>query len=121
MAQHRIETALSSPKFHIIIWNENNALVERYTVGGFVGMIQSKVFYSLKSDGEGLDEALLTVDGVGGLLDGGEETCVRDGCTGSWNCHFGEQGRSGRKEVGKDRWWHTERGRWREVGLEKFF
>jgi hypothetical protein len=121
MAQNRIEAASTQPKFHIIVWDERGQFVERFAVGGFIGSIQSKIFYSLKPDIDGMDEAVVTVDGVGGLLDGGEETSVRDGCTGSWNLNLAGQGKSGRAGSGKERWWHTERGRWREVPLGKFF
>ena len=121
MAQSRIDTAQSHPKFHIIIWDEDGQFVERFAVGAFIGSIQSKIYYSLKADIDGMDEAIVKVDGVGGLLDGGEEVNVRDGCTGSWNLNTSVQGKSGRVNGGKERWWHTERGRWREVNLEKFF
>lgn len=121
MAQNRIGAASTQPKFHIIIWDECGQFVERFAVGGFIGDIHSKIFYLLKPDVDGMDEAVVTVDGIGGLLDGGEETNLRDGCTGSWNLSLAGQGKSGRAGSGKERWWHTERGRWREVPLEKFF
>lgn len=121
MAQRRIDSAISQPNFHIIVWNAEGQFVERQTVGGYMGMVQSKIFYSLRPDIDGMDEAVVTMDGIGGLLDGGEETNVRDGCTGSWNLNITVQGRSGRSGSGKEKWWHTERGRWREVPLEKFF
>ncbi len=119
MAQQRIDAATTHPQFHIIIWDEFGIFVERFAVGGFIGLIQSKIHYSLKPDIDGMDEAIVGIDGVGGLLDGGEETSPKDGCTGSWNLMAGMQGKGGGK--GKDRWWHTERGRWREVPLEKLF
>jgi len=122
MAQLRIEGALSIPKFQILIWGDDGDLIERQTAGGYIGLVQSKILYTLKPDIDGMDEAVVTVDGIGGLLDGGEETHVRDGCTGSWNMNAAAQGKSGRQQsAGKDRWWHTERGRWRDVPLEKFF
>ena len=122
MAQHRIDKACTQPQFHIIIWDEEGQFVERFAVGGFIGLIQSKVHYSLKPDVDGMDEAVVSIDGAGGLLDGGEETNVRDGCTGSWNIDTGVRGKNGAQGgKGKEKWWHTERGRWREVALEKFF
>lgn len=121
MAQNRIEAASTQPKFHIIVWDECGQFIERFAVGGFIGSIQSKILYSLKPDVDGMDEAVVTVDGVGGLLDGGEEMTIRDGCTGSWNLNLAGQGKSGRSGSGKETWWHTERGRWREVSLGKFF
>jgi hypothetical protein len=89
-----------------------------------MGLIQSKIHYSLKPDIDGMDEAIL---GIEGLLDGGEEVSAKDGCTGSWNLMAGVQekgkgiGGGGGERKGKDRWWHTERGRWREVPLGMLF
>ena len=121
MAQQRIDHASTQPKFHIIIWDEDGQFVERYAVGGFMGMIESKVHYSLKSDLDGMDESIVHVEGAGGLLDAGEEMNSKDGCTGSWNLEAGTKRKNGGKGQGKDRWWHSERGRWRELPLEKFF
>jgi hypothetical protein len=122
MAQQRADFAATQPQFHIIIWDEFGLFVERFAVGGFIGQIQSKIHYSLKPDVDGMDEAIF---GIEGLLDGGEEVNGKDGCTGSWNLMAGvqEKGKGGGKDEkkGKDRWWHTERGRWREVPLEKLF
>ncbi|RDL42182.1 RNI-like protein [Venustampulla echinocandica] len=119
MAQQRIDAATTKPQFHIIIWDENGQFIERHALGGFLGSIQSKISYILKPDLDGSDESLM---GVEALLDGGEETNVRDGCTGSWNLDLGIQGGSasaGKKE--KDRWRHSERGRWRPLSVENLF
>lgn len=122
MAQHRIDTAAKQPRFHIILWDERGQFVESQAVAGFVGRIQSKIFYTLKPDVEGSDEAIVDIEGPGGLLDMGEESNVRDGCTGSWNLGSGSGATSGSKgKKDRERWWHTERGRWREIPLEKFF
>jgi hypothetical protein len=117
MAQHRIDAAANQPRFHIIVWDEAGQFLERFAVGGYIGDVSSRIHYSLKPDVDGMDEAVCGVEGAGGLLDGGEETNVRDGCTGSWNLDAGERS----KGKGKDRWWHTERGRWREMPLDKLF
>ena len=118
MAQQRIDEAKLHPRFHIIIWDENNAFLERFEVGAFLGDFRSEVFYCLRGDVEGYDESVFAVEG--GLL--GREEGEKDGCTGSWNLAAGERGKNGKgKGRGKDRWWHTERGRWREVGLETLF
>lgn len=128
MAQQRIDIAAKQPRFHIILWDENGQFVERHAVGGFLGRIQSNIFYTLKPDVEGSDEAIVDIEGPGGLLGIGEEGNVRDGCTGSWHLDVGNRsgsvtanggGWKGKKD--RERWWHTERGRWREVPLEKFF
>ncbi|EKD13182.1 hypothetical protein MBM_08625 [Drepanopeziza brunnea f. sp. 'multigermtubi' MB_m1] len=128
LAQHRIEAtaaATTSPGFHTVVWNEHGALVERSTIGFLGTVVESKVFYSLRRDVEGSDEAVLGVDrGVGGLLDRGEDGIEtgREGCTGSWNLDGSvvpvvPSGKLGRQ---RDVWWHTERARWREVPLERF-
>ena len=116
MAQHRIDAAANQPQFHIIVWDENGHFLERFEVGAFMGQVQSQIYYTLKPDIDESDEAVV---GVHDLLDGGEETNPRDGCTGSWNLETKEKGRNGSK--GKDRWWHTERGRWKDVPLKLFF
>ncbi|PVH78752.1 hypothetical protein DL98DRAFT_655950 [Cadophora sp. DSE1049] len=122
MAQRRIDTAAKQPRFHVILWDEHGQFVERQAVAGFLGRIQSKIFYTLKPDVEGSDEAIVDIEGPGGLLDMGEEGNVRDGCTGSWNLDTGSGSGAGSKgKKDRERWWHTERGRWREVPLEKFF
>ena len=121
MAQNRIDAAFAQPNFHIIIWDEWGQFVERFAVGGFLGDLGSKIFYSLKPDIDGMDEAVVTVDGTGGLLDGREEANVRDGCTGTWNINSATERKNGRSSGGRERWWHTERARWREVPLGKFF
>jgi len=121
LAQRRIDEISVHPGCHINVWNEQGQLVERETVGEYYGQVQSKIYYSLRPDVEGSDEAIVAVDGLGGLLDGGEEVNVREGCTGSWNLQIDAQGKNGMCGKRKERWWHTERGRWREVGLERFF
>lgn len=122
MAQNRIDESQTMPRFHIIIWDEDGRPVERHHVGGFVGTIQSKISYSLKPDVEGADEAVVSIEGPYGLLDDSVETNVRDGCTGTWNIQHGYgYGKASKSASAKDRWWHTERGRRKEVCLEKFF
>jgi len=119
MAQQRIDTAMTQPKFHIIIWDENGEFLERFAVGGFIGSIQSQISYSLKPDIDGMDVSIVSIEGTGGLLDGGEEAVNRDGCTGSWNLDAGTRAKGATK--GKERWWHTERGRWQDIPLQKYF
>ncbi|TVY38506.1 hypothetical protein LSUB1_G006878 [Lachnellula subtilissima] len=116
-AQRRIDTAVSAPQYHIIIWDPEGQFLERFEVGGFIGDLGSKINYSLRPDVDGMDEAICGIEGAGGLLDGGDEMNLRDNCTGNWNMEAGERS----KGKGKDRWWHTERGRWREMPLEKLF
>lgn len=127
-AQARIEKAISHPQYHIIIWDPDGQFVERFGVGGYIGKVGSKINYSLRPDVEGQDHAVIKIEN---LLDGGEETGMRDGCTGSWTLDNGggmsdgkrKNGNGGGRHPGKGKegWWHVERGRWREVGLERFF
>lgn len=119
IAQQRIDAAMTQPKFHIIIWDENGDFVERFELGGFIGSIQSRINYTLKPDVEGMDESIIGIEGPGGLLDAGDEVSPRDGCTGSWNLESGSRVKSASK--GKERWWHTERGRWKDIPLQTFF
>ncbi len=119
MAQIRLEAATKQPKFHIILWDENGEFVDRIAVGGFMGMIESKISYCLKPDVAGSDEAIARIEGAGGLLDTAEELNVKDGCNGGWNLHSRSQAKNSSR--GKENWRHTERGRWRDLPLEKFF
>lgn len=120
MAQQRIDAAITQPRFHIIVWDENGEFVERFEVGGFLGSIQSQITYTLKPDVDGMDEAIIGIESPGGLLDKSEEVSMRDGCTGSWNLDAGTRVKGGGGK-GKERWWHTERGRWKDIPLQKFF
>ncbi|KAH6678233.1 hypothetical protein B0J14DRAFT_317666 [Halenospora varia] len=121
MAQQRIDAATQKPQFHIIVWDEDGNFQERHAVGGFLGQIQSKISYVLKPDLEGLDESLM---GVEALLDNSEERNVRDGCTGTWNLDLSGPAKTGLGNAGKkgkERWWHSERGRWRNVQVGGLF
>lgn len=121
MAQHRIEASTTQPQFHIIVWDDFGHFQERFEVGGFIGKVDSKIFYSLKPDVAGMDEGVVQFEGNGGLLDVGEETSTKEGCTGSW--WLDAEARKSDKNAHKKRdvWWHTDRGRWKELPLEKFF
>lgn len=118
MAQHRVDNAHLVPQFHIIVWDENGTFIDRQAVG-FCGDLSSKIFYTLKPDIEGSDETVAMVEGAGGLLDGGDEVTMKDGCTGNWNLEAGNKYKDGKK--GKERWWHVERGRWKEVHVGRLF
>jgi hypothetical protein len=117
MAQNRMEAATAHPKFHIIVWDENGEFIERFAVGGFMGIVESKINYSLKPDVDGSDEAIVGIDGRLGLLDNIEDN-PRDGCIGAWNSTRRAQAKVSRQ---KDEWLHTERKRWKELELRTFF
>ncbi|PQE28186.1 F-box domain protein [Rutstroemia sp. NJR-2017a WRK4] len=116
LAQLRIENGTKA-QFDILIWDHDEGeCVQRFKVGTFIGKVESKVVYNLKPDLDGSDESIL---GIESLLESGDEKNLRDGCTGSWNSDLDT--RLGKASKGKDRWWHTERQRWREVKLDTFF
>ena len=118
LAQQRSDAATSSPKFHILIWDENGHFHERFEVGGYLGNVASPIYYSLRPDVDGSDEAVVR---FGELLNGGEETNGKEGCTGSWCLDVDLRKKGKVVQRKKEDWWHTERGRWKEVALERFF
>ncbi|KAI9645055.1 hypothetical protein NHQ30_007094 [Ciborinia camelliae] len=114
LAQLRIDNA-TIPQFDIIIWDDEGQFVERFKLGTFIGKVESKVKYNLKPDFEGSDESILTMET---FLEKGGELRTNDGCTGSWNIDLDSKSKDRKK---RDWWWHTERGRWREIKLATFF
>lgn len=113
-AQARLEAARSRPRFTVNVVDEDGTISETFAMAGFIGTPGSVIRYYLISDPG-------TTDDKGGLTDvrdldgdGGESlTGGREGCTGRWNMRDGVV--ADRKE--KERWWHTERGRWTKVSL----
>ena len=78
-------------------------------MNGFMGLIGSGISYSLAPDIKGSDNAVIHIHD---LIDGENESNVRDGCTGIWNAAH---------PAGKKWWYHTERYRFRWIDLAKFF
>jgi hypothetical protein len=119
LAQQRSEAAKSKPKFHIILWDENGEFVERHAVGGYLGQLHSQIGYDLSPDLEGSDDSLINIEN---LLDGSEETNVRDGCTGSWQIDVKRKGSDKMSVKKRKEWWgHTERGRWKDLDVHRLF
>jgi hypothetical protein len=120
-AQARLENARGVPRFFVNVVDEDGVLVDKYGVAGFLGQVGSKVSYHLVADPGGVDEngGLVGIEELTG--DGGEDLGqgeghggnAREGCCGKWN--VGSVGMADKKD--KERWWHTERGRWRGVTL----
>ncbi|KAH8893843.1 hypothetical protein GQ53DRAFT_611629, partial [Thozetella sp. PMI_491] len=130
-AQARLEAARRLPRFFINVTDEDGMLVEKHGVGAFLGAVESQIRYVLTPDPGATDEGGGLV-GVAELLgDCGEELVLREknskkdpkrdkdadeqtreGCVGRWNWN----GVPADKKD-KDRWLHTERGRWRGVSL----
>lgn len=133
-AQVRIEAARTVPRFFINVTDEDGVLVEKHGVGTYIGTAESRVDYVLSPEEGATDEGGGLV-GVGELLggegedlggdDGGkggkgrskdiekEGSSVKEGCTGRWNTYSGMV--VDKKD--RERWWHTERGRWKGVAL----
>lgn len=120
-AQARLEAAHSMPQFRINVTGDEG-LVDAFDMGGFIGTIGSPIRYHLRPDAGSTDEKGglvdvrdLTGDGGESLLSangrGGE--AAREGCSGFWNRVDGVV--ADKKE--RERWWHTERGRWTRVEL----
>jgi len=140
-AQARIEHARRFPRFNIDVLNEHGIKIEQHGVGAFLGTVGSPIRYILTPDEGGSDKGggLVTITDVLGdrgealvlpVPGGGEvtdkkrssrwdrdksetdmEVRTREGCCGQWNA----------KDIvdkkDRERWWHTERGRWKGVVL----
>ncbi|KAI5862603.1 hypothetical protein GGS23DRAFT_605523 [Durotheca rogersii] len=129
-AQGRLEAARQSPRFVVSVTAEDGSELERYGLAGFLGQVESQVRYHLGPDPGATDESGGLVDVADVLLaDGGEKlgpgagaggTSSRggpgtgEGCVGRWNS-WSSGAAVDKKD--RDRWWHTERGRWRAVTL----
>jgi len=131
-AQARLEGARMVPRFFINVTDEDGVLVEKHGVGAFIGSVGSRVEYVLLPEEGATDEGGGLV-GVGEMLSGGgedvagdgvgkvtkekekdkEARSTKEGCTGRWNTYSGMV--IDKKD--KERWWHTERGRWSGVTL----
>lgn len=114
-AQSRLEAARQTPRFTVNVIDEDGSKVENYGFAGFIGEVESKIKYHLEPDIGALDENGGLVDIADVLGDGGENLRVdgREGCTGRWNTYSGNV--VDKKD--RERWFHTERGRWRPVAL----
>ncbi|KAI0398582.1 hypothetical protein F5Y17DRAFT_464178 [Xylariaceae sp. FL0594] len=114
-AQRRLEAARNEPRFTFRLVDEGGKVLEMRRMAGFLGSIGSPINYCLTPDPGALDEngGLVTMSDF--LGDGGEK--VKDGaysdCNGRWKTIIGSL--DDKKD--RDRWWHTERGRWRAVQL----
>jgi hypothetical protein len=107
-AQGRIEEARRYVQFKLIV-EEDGIVKQIFHMNGFMGQIGSGINYSLAADVKGSDNAVID---FGDLIDGGNESNVRDGCIGLWNAGH---------PAGRKWWHHTERYRYRRTDLETFF
>ncbi|KAH0542694.1 hypothetical protein FGG08_002927 [Glutinoglossum americanum] len=107
-AQDRIEEARRYVQFKLVV-EEDGIVKQVFHMNGFMGLIGSGISYSLIPDLKGSDNAVIDLDD---LIDGENESNVRDGCTGIWNATH---------PMGKKWWYHTERYRFGRIDLERFF
>lgn len=115
-AQGRLEAARKGPgRFNIRVIDDDGSVTKDYHIGSFIGIVESKIRYCLTPDEGATDENGGLVDIADVLGDNGENLRVdgREGCTGRWNTYAGNV--VDKKD--RERWWHTERGRWIPVTL----
>ncbi|KAI1119654.1 hypothetical protein F5Y14DRAFT_10864 [Nemania sp. NC0429] len=114
-AQRRLEMARSQPRFTFNLVDEHGKILETKKMAGFMGEVGSPINYCLVPDAGASDESGGLVEISDVLGDGGEnlKDGNREGCTGRWNTYSDVV--VDKKD--RERWWHTERGRWRAVQL----
>ncbi|KAI8629412.1 hypothetical protein F5Y19DRAFT_81116 [Xylariaceae sp. FL1651] len=114
-AQRRLEDARKEPRFTFNLVDEDGRVRETKRMAGFLGDTSSPIDYCLTPDVGAVDENGGLVEISDFLGDGGEN--LKDGnnkgCDGRWNTYSGAV--IDKKD--RERWWHTERGRWRAVEL----
>ena len=113
-AQARLEAAWRLPRYHVNVVDENGMLVDKFGLAGFIGTTESKIRYDLTPDPGAKDENGGLVEASDLLGDCGERGT--DMCSGRWNMPTAPVDRKD-KDKDKERWWHTERGRWTGVEL----
>jgi hypothetical protein len=112
-AQSRLDAARRFPRYFVNVIDEDGVLIEKYGIAGFMGTVESKILYWLHPDAGATDDTGGLVDVPDLLGDGGEELAGKEGCSGRWNT--ASKGPIDKKD--KERWWHTERGRWTAVQM----
>ncbi|OLN88814.1 hypothetical protein CCHL11_01927 [Colletotrichum chlorophyti] len=111
-AQARLEAARAFPRFFANIIDEDGLVLEKYGFAGFIGTAESRIVYNLRPDPGAKDERGGLVDMADLLADNGEELSNgREGCVGRWNASLPTDKKD------RERWWHTERGRWHQPQL----
>lgn len=114
-AQSRIEGARDTYRFEVNVEDEDGSLVETFGLGSYMGTVGGDIHYHLLPDEGSTDEKGGLVDVTDLGADAGEMLAGgREGCDGSWNWREGVV--ADKRE--KERWWHTERGRWTRIRLD---
>ncbi|KAI0018432.1 hypothetical protein F4780DRAFT_771789 [Xylariomycetidae sp. FL0641] len=129
-AQARLEAARQrgAPRFRAEVWDERGARVASEGLAPFLGAVGTdcRLAYVLEADADALDANGGLRDVADVLGDGGENLArpgAPEGCNGRWNSYASAaaaaqaQGGGAAKSREAERWWHTERGRWRAVEL----
>ncbi|KAG6005414.1 hypothetical protein E4U21_000194 [Claviceps maximensis] len=115
-AQARLESARDreAHQFQVNVTDEEGHVVDAFCLGGYIGTVGSQIEYHLFPDAGSTDEqgGLVDVSALRGS-NGESPAPGSQGCTGSWNRREGTV--ADKKE--KERWWHTERGRWSSLYL----
>jgi hypothetical protein len=112
-AQTRLETARRFPRYFVNVVDEDGQVIDKFGMAGFIGTVESRIKYHLIPDHGASDESGGLVDLLALRGDGGEDFKGKEGCSGRWNMQT--SGPVDKKD--KERWWHTERGRWKAVQL----
>ncbi|CAG9970934.1 unnamed protein product [Clonostachys byssicola] len=113
-AQSRLEKAETKPRFNVFVMDEDGSMVDRFGLAGFIGTLGSNIRYHLLPDAGSMDKKGGMVDPRDLAGDAGEDLANgKEGCTGTWNQREGVI--ADKKE--KEKWWHTERGRWTRVEM----
>jgi hypothetical protein len=113
-AQARLERAQKLPRFSVNVFDDDGSKVESFAMAGFIGTVGSPISYHLHPDPGSCDQRGGIVDARDLAGDAGESLAAgREGCSGTWNRTEGVV--ADKKE--KERWWHTERGRWTRIEL----
>ncbi|KAF9880008.1 hypothetical protein CkaCkLH20_02819 [Colletotrichum karsti] len=113
-AQARLEAARPFPRFFVNVIDEDGTLLEKYGLAGFMGTIESRITYNLRPDPGAKDErgGLVEMADLMGSSHGEDIPNGKEGCTGRWNVSSAVA-----EKKDKERWWHTERGRWHQPQL----
>ncbi|KAK1472957.1 hypothetical protein CABS01_16100 [Colletotrichum abscissum] len=113
-AQARLEAARAAlPRFFLNVIDEDGTVLEKYGLAAFIGTVESRITYNLRPDPGAKDERGGLVEIADLTADNGEEIAVgREGCQGRWNASSTVSDKKDR-----ERWWHTERGRWQQPEL----
>ncbi|KAL0938804.1 uncharacterized protein CTRU02_205414 [Colletotrichum truncatum] len=113
-AQSRLEAARPIPRFFANIIDEDGTLLEKYGFAGFIGTAESRITYNLRPDWGSSDErgGLVETTDIVSSSHGEDIGNGKEGCSGRWNIAS-----AATEKKDKERWWHTERGRWHQPEL----